>query len=393
VNAHSKQMGWVRVANLTKRFGDVVVVDDVSFEVAENHTLALLGPSGCGKTTILRCIAGLETPEQGFITIAGKVVFDSAAGINLMPEERALGVVFQSYAVWPHMTVAENVEFPLKVRGVSRKERRHRAARVIEIVGLAGFAERPATQLSGGQQQRVALARALVHEPPLVLFDEALSNLDAQLREQMRMELKALQDRLGFTAIYVTHDQGEALGLAETVVLMNHGRVETAGPAGDVFARLDTPFVARFFGLNVLEARILRTDNDAGAADDAIRYAEVAIGEHMRMSGRLRGGPVTAGDQVFACVRREHVRIRPRTPKAIEALVGDTNASVHSGTVLTSSFQGLYEEYMVEVDGIRLRALQPAIQLGRGEEVDVVLAREHVTLLRTFSGKADAGLS
>jgi iron(III) transport system ATP-binding protein len=372
----------VRVANLTKRFGTVVVADNVSFDVAKNHTLALLGPSGCGKTTILRCIAGLENPEQGFISIAGKTVYDSAAGINLMPEERDIGIVFQSYAVWPHMTVAENVEFPLRVRGVSRKERRDRAARVIETMGLSGFAERSATQLSGGQQQRVALARALVHEPPLVLFDEALSNLDAQLREQMRMELKALQDRLGFTAIYVTHDQGEALGLAETVVLMNHGRVETAGPAGDVFARLDTPFVARFFGLNVLEARILQMGNDTGAADDAIRYVEIAIGEHTRISGRLRVGSVATGDRVFACIRREHVRIRTRRPGAIETPLSDTNATVHSGIVLTSSFQGLYEEYIVEIDGIQLHALQPAMQLPRGEEVDVILAREHIILLR-----------
>jgi iron(III) transport system ATP-binding protein len=142
----------VRVANLTKRFGNTVVVNDVSFEVAKSHTLALLGPSGCGKTTILRCMAGLENPEQGFISIAGKTVFDSAAGINLMPEERNIGIVFQNYAIWPHMTVAENVEFPLRVRKVPREERRRRVDRVIETMGLASFAQRPATQLSGGQQ-------------------------------------------------------------------------------------------------------------------------------------------------------------------------------------------------------------------------------------------------
>jgi iron(III) transport system ATP-binding protein len=378
VSGDNKQTSLVRVANLTKRFGNTVVVDDVSFKVAKSHTLALLGPSGCGKTTVLRCMAGLENPERGFISIAGKTVFDSAAGINLMPEERNIGIVFQSYAIWPHMTVAENVEFPLRVRKVPREERRRRAGRIIETMGLASFAERPATQLSGGQQQRVALARALIHEPPLVLFDEALSNLDAQLREQMRMELKALRDRLGFTAIYVTHDQSEALGLAETIVLMNQGHVETAGPAADVFARLDTPFVAGFFGLNVLDARILQMSGDAQPANDAIRHVRVAVGEHTQISGSMRTQPAADGEKVFACIRREHVRVRRRGSQT----PGESGATVHPGVVVTSSFQGLYEEYIVEFDGIQLRALQPAMQLRQGESVDIVLAQEHVTLLK-----------
>ena len=169
---------FVTISGVTKKFGDFTALDALSFSVREGGTLALLGPSGCGKTTMLRCLAGLETPESGFISIAGKVVFDSAKGINLNPEERGLGVVFQSYAVWPHMSVVENVEFPLRVRGISKDERRARAMEILEIVGLGQYAQRSATQLSGGQQQRVALARALVHKPALVLFDEALSNLD-----------------------------------------------------------------------------------------------------------------------------------------------------------------------------------------------------------------------
>jgi ABC-type Fe3+/spermidine/putrescine transport system ATPase subunit len=251
------QAAFIRISDLTKRFGDHVAVDGVSLEVAEGHTLALLGPSGCGKTTILRCIAGLETPEQGSIDIAGTVVFDKGARINLVPEQRELGIVFQSYAVWPHMSVGDNVGFPLKVRGVANAERQDRVARILELVGLGTSKDKPATELSGGQQQRVALARALIHEPRLVLFDEPMSNLDAQLREQVRLELQVLQARLGFTAIYVTHDQAEAFALAETVVVMNRGRIETVGPPRQVFHRPATPFVARFLGFNVLQGRVV----------------------------------------------------------------------------------------------------------------------------------------
>jgi iron(III) transport system ATP-binding protein len=179
-------VAFVRIKDLRKRFGSVAAVDGVSFTVEEGHTLALLGPSGCGKTTILRCIAGLETADAGSIEIAGTAVFDRAAGINLVPEARRLGIVFQSYAVWPHMTVAENVGFPLRVRGVGKAEIADRTGRILDMVGLAAARDKPATDLSGGQQQRVALARALVHEPRLVLFDEPMSNLDAQLRARMR---------------------------------------------------------------------------------------------------------------------------------------------------------------------------------------------------------------
>ena len=214
-------MAFLRIRDLHKSFGDLVAVDGVSLAVEEGHTLALLGPSGCGKTTILRCLAGLETADAGAIEIAGKPVFDHDAGINLVPGQRELGIVFQSYAVWPHMTVAENVGFPLKVRRVARAEAEKRTARVLDMVGLASASGKPATALSGGQQQRVALARALVHEPRLVLFDEPMSNLDARLRAHMRMELAVLQERLGFTAVYVTHDQTEAFSLAETVAVMN----------------------------------------------------------------------------------------------------------------------------------------------------------------------------
>jgi iron(III) transport system ATP-binding protein len=271
-------LAFVRVTSLRKLFGALVAVDGVSFAVEAGHTLALLGPSGCGKTTILRCIAGLDNADAGMIEIAGRTVFDGASGVNLKPEQRDLGVVFQSYAVWPHMTVAENVGFPLKVRRCPKAEIAVRTGRILDLVGLANAKDKQATALSGGQQQRVALARALVHEPSLVLFDEPMSNLDAQLRARMRMELAVLQERLGFTAIYVTHDQAEAFALAETVVVMNHGCIETAGDPREVFARPQTPFVAEFLGFNVNRGQAVSVLPQADGF-----HVEVALGGGFRM--------------------------------------------------------------------------------------------------------------
>ncbi len=346
--------GFVRIRHLTKRYGAVAAVNDVSFAVEQGRTLALLGPSGCGKTTILRCIAGLETPDDGDVAIAGKAVFD-AGRVDLAPEKRELGIVFQSYAVWPHMTVAENVAFPLKVRGVPVGERTARARRMLDTVGLAGFEDRPATLVSGGQQQRIALARALVHEPRLVLFDEALSNLDAQLREQMRLELRLLQQRLGFTAIYVTHDQAEAFGLADTVVLMNHGRIETAGPAREVFRRPASAFVARFFGLNVLEGEVRSRSADT---------IDVALAERLIIRAPAIDG-VGPGDRVLACVRKEHVRVeRADTPAQTD------------GAIVAASFLGTAEEYLIDLLGVTLRAVRPAAGFARGDRVRVSTAAE-----------------
>lgn len=332
MEGQARSNDFVTISNVTKKFGDFTALDDLSFSVREGGTLALLGPSGCGKTTMLRCLAGLETPESGFISIAGKVVFDSAKGINLNPEERGLGVVFQSYAVWPHMSVVENVEFPLRVRGVSKEERRQRAMEVLEIVGLGAYAQRSATQLSGGQQQRVALARALVHKPALVLFDEALSNLDAALREHMRLELKALQDKLGFTALYVTHDQGEALGLAEEIILMNAGRIDTSGPARQVFMSHRTSFAARFFGLNVIETEKL-----------ADRH----------------GAP-------FIAFQREHAHLSRQTAQA------DMGDLILQGRIATRSFQGLVDEYAIDLAGdVSIRVLDGHGEFSPGDQVYV----------------------
>ena len=362
---------FVSIRNLSKRFGDLLAVDDVSLSVGEGSTLALLGPSGCGKTTILRCIAGLETPDRGHISIAGRVAFDAASGIDLKPEQRELGVVFQSYAVWPHMTVEQNVGFPLKVRKRPLSEQRDRVARILDVVGLAAWHDKPATQLSGGQQQRVALARALVYEPRLVLFDEPMSSLDAQLRDQMRIELKILQNRLGFTAIYVTHDQSEAFALAENVVLMNRGRIETAGAPRDVSHRPPTAFTARFLGLNVREGRAIRT----GDLQTGLCYAEVALSDRLTLRGLIGDErPIMPGTPVLACIRKEHVAIRKLPPGGLAkhgAMIGEVRAA---------SFLGMEEEYVVDIDGVELRSIQLPIGAQAGDLVEITIRPENCTV-------------
>jgi iron(III) transport system ATP-binding protein len=378
-------VAFVRVEGLRKLFGELVAVDGVSFTVEVGHTLALLGPSGCGKTTILRCIAGLEVGDAGAIEIAGTAVFDRAAGVNLMPEQRDLGVVFQSYAVWPHMTVAENVGFPLKVRRVPKAEIAARTGRILDMVGLTAAKDKPATALSGGQQQRVALARALVHEPRLVLFDEPMSNLDAQLRARMRMELAVLQERLGFTAIYVTHDQTEAFSLAETVVVMNHGRIETVGDPRSVFARPQTPFVAEFLGLNINRGRVV----NALPRREGFQV-EVALAEGFRIWGVQRGGkPAIPGASVLACIRKEHIAVAKcsdGTALPRPDIVGVPDEQNFIGVTRAASFLGLEEEYVIAIDGIELGAIRPPCGLRAGEPVTVTIRPEEVIVFVAENG-------
>ena len=248
--------------NVVKSFGTVNAVDGVSFTIQRGEIFTLLGPSGCGKTTTLRLVAGLEDPDSGEISIAGKAVAVPSRGFYLPPEKRQLGMVFQSYAIWPHLSVFENVAFPLRVRRESNETVQRRVAQALEIVGLSGFAERGATQLSGGQQQRVALARALVYEPEILLLDEPLSNLDAKLREQMRVEIRALQLRLGLTVLYVTHDQAEAMTLSDRIAVVNRGRFEQVGKPEEVYEQPRTEFAAGFLGRMVSFAGNIRKNVD-----------------------------------------------------------------------------------------------------------------------------------
>jgi iron(III) transport system ATP-binding protein len=235
-----------------ERAGRVRAVDDISFDVEDGELFTLLGPSGCGKTTTLRCVAGLETPDSGEITIGDRVLYSSKRRIRVSANERGLGMVFQSYAIWPHMNVYRNVAFPLQVlprsRRPGRKQLRDRVERVLAVVQLDQLAGRQATDLSGGQQQRLALARALVMEPPLLLLDEPLSNLDAKLREDMRFELKRLQRELGITGVYVTHDQVEALAMSNRVAVMRAGKIEQVGRPREVYEAPKSRFVADFIG-------------------------------------------------------------------------------------------------------------------------------------------------
>src|SRR4051812_8261460 len=248
------------VENLHKSFGSGrPAVDDVSFTAAEGEIIVLLGPSGCGKTTTLRCVAGLEHPTSGVIRIGGEVVSDPQRGLLLPPEKRGMGMVFQSYAVWPHMTVFENIAFPLRVRRAPAEQIRTRVTQVLETIGLSGLADRPATDLSGGQQQRVALGRALVSDPTLLLLDEPFSNLDARLREGMRVEMGELQRRLGLTTIFVTHDQTEAMMLSDRLFVMNAGRIEQTGTPRHVYEEPASRFVMDFLGrINYLPAQAAR---------------------------------------------------------------------------------------------------------------------------------------
>ncbi len=271
---------FVSVEDLSIAYGGFQAVDRVSFGIDAGEQVTLLGPSGCGKTTTLRAVAGLERPSAGRILIDGKPAFDGAHGLDTPPEKRNLSMVFQSYAIWPHMTVFENVAFPFRVRGRPSVETRAAVERALALVDLARFAERPATMLSGGQQQRVALARAVAFGTKLVLLDEPLSNLDAQLRLQMRDELADLRKRLGFTALYVTHDQEEAFSLSDHIVVMRGGRIEQAGRPQEIYRNPQSRFVAEFLGMrNIIPCELAGTGEGARLPDGTVlRGRDVAPG-------------------------------------------------------------------------------------------------------------------
>ena len=283
---HNVGVSEIVLENVTKRFGRVTAVDGVSFRAESGKFVVLLGPSGCGKSTVLRLIAGLEEPTEGRIVIDGRDVTRSS------PEKRRISMVFQSYALFPHLSVAENIVFGLKVRGLAEAERAQRLARVAEMVGLTAQLDRKPQQLSGGQRQRVALARAIIAENRICLMDEPLSNLDAQLRHGMRVEIRALQQRLGMTVVYVTHDQVEAMSMADRVVLIREGRIEQEGSPEELYFKPATTFAARFIGTPGMNLVAL-ADGAAGAV--------VRGSGDMVLSGR--GAGLTLG------VRPEHVRL------------------------------------------------------------------------------------
>jgi len=305
--------------------GEIVkAAQDVTFQVPEGKLFTLLGPSGCGKTTTLRSIAGLERPRVGEIAVKDRIVYSSSKRVFVTPNRRGFGMVFQSYAIWPHMTVFANAAFPLSVGGgkLSRQEMRDKVMRVLAACQLDHLAEREATKLSGGQQQRLALARALVREPQLLLLDEPLSNLDAKLRERMRFELKRLQRELRITTVYVTHDQSEALALSHEIAVMNEGRIQQIGSARDIYERPQSAFVADFVGsTNFLDGSVLGPDGEA-------RYrVRTEIGDlTVRAMDALR-----AEDKVLLSVRPEDVDLTEAKPDGINVREAKVDAKVFLG--------------------------------------------------------------
>jgi iron(III) transport system ATP-binding protein len=320
------------ISSLVKDYGAKRVVDDVSLDIKAGEFLVILGPSGCGKTTTLRMVAGLEMPDAGTIEIAGKVVSDPARDVFIRPEHRDLGMVFQSYAIWPHMSVAENVAFPLRARTRMPKEDiRRKVADVLQLVGLEGLGNRPSSALSGGQMQRVVLARAIVYDPGILLFDEPLSNLDLKMREHLRVELKALQARTGLTSVYVTHDQTEAVELADRIAVMSNGRVVQLGAPADIYRRPATRFVAEFISsANIFTARV---DSLAGPHMARVTTAQ---GRNI-LAGFERS--VAVGEAVDVVIHPEECRIEPGVPQS------DDEAAVR---MTHSRFQGVSVRYTVD---------------------------------------------
>lgn len=336
-------------------------VKGIDVTVADGDLVTLLGPSGCGKTTTLRCIAGLEMPDSGRIEIGERTVFDLDEKIRIRANQRNTGMVFQSYAIWPHMTVAENVTYPLMVGRVDKASMRERVANALELVGLTDFADRPAPNLSGGQQQRVALARALVSEPDILLFDEPLSNLDATLRESMRQEIREVQQRLGIAALYVTHDQTEALAISDQVIVMSNGEILDVGSPQRIYERPASLEVARFIGLaNIFELSEI-------TAGGSLFTSTCEIGE---ITFRVDADSPGQDNPTSVIVRLEDVRLEPPDTEP-----GGPNR--WPGKVVSALFLGTLWDCTIEVDGGRVRAHVPRVQQPRaGDSVTVHISAD-----------------
>jgi iron(III) transport system ATP-binding protein len=329
----------VSLRGLSRRYGDVAAVDDLSLEVKPGELVALLGPSGCGKTTTLRLVAGFLAPEAGEIWVGGRCL--SSPATVLPPERRRMAMIFQSYALWPHMTVAQNVAYGLRFkRGLAGADRDRRVAEMLRVVQLAGYEARYPGELSGGQQQRVAVARALVVEPEILLLDEPLSNLDANLREEMRFEIRRLHETFGITTLYVTHDQAEAMVISDRIAVLERGRVAQVGTADEVFLSPRTRFVAEFIGkTNLVEGVAITPDT-------------VALGAVRLRIGRA--GLVT-GSRVAMSIRPHDIALTEHAAPGANAL---------RGTVQRASFLGDSVDYQVRVadSDVVLRVSAPAGQ-------------------------------
>jgi iron(III) transport system ATP-binding protein len=332
-------------------------VDDLSFRTASGEIVVLLGPSGCGKTTTLRCVAGLEHPTSGVISIGGDVVSAPQRGILLPPRLRNIGMVFQSYAVWPHMTVFQNVAYPLRTRKLARDQIARRVGETLEVVGLSEYAERPVVALSGGQMQRVALARSLVYQPQILLLDEPLSNLDAKLRLRLRDDLRRIIKQTGVTALYVTHDQAEAVVLGDRIGVMRDGKLLQMGPADEIYNRPVDLFVANFTGAsNLLSGRVLDRDGEFGTI-------EAASGQKLTAWLPAR---FAAGEAVKIALRPENVRL---------GVASESGPNRFTAKVAAQRYQGTQTVYELDVLGGHIEALELGTQMRYpvGSDVEIAL--------------------
>ncbi|HEY4134804.1 MAG TPA: ABC transporter ATP-binding protein [Alphaproteobacteria bacterium] len=358
----------IEVKGLTKTYagGNVKAVDGVDFEVEAGKIFTLLGPSGCGKTTSLRSVAGLERPDVGEIRLSGETVFSSERDVCLHPSKRSIGMVFQSYAIWPHMTVLQNVAYPLKGKGLSGAEISRKAHEALHMVGLEGFEDRPAPRLSGGQQQRVALARAVASDPRIFLFDEPLSNLDAKLREEMRGQIRDLQRKLGITSLYVTHDQIEALSISDYIAVMEKGRIVEVGAPRDIYLHPTSRFAAQFVGLtNIMPAKLL--DGANGAARVELPFASLlCAGKNSHSHG--------PGAELMVLLRPENVRV--------SSMPFNCATNEWRGRVVSSVFLGEFIDCTIACGDFQVRArVNPFNHFDDGAEVYLHIPPERFSLL------------
>jgi iron(III) transport system ATP-binding protein len=348
----------VELRGLTKRFGSHAVVDDVSLRIDHGQLVCLLGPSGCGKTTTLRLIAGFLEPSAGEIKVGDRVVSSSAR--TLPPEQRKMSMIFQSYALWPHMTVAENIVYGLRLRKLDRDTIAKKLNAILDTTKLETLAQRYPGELSGGQQQRVALARALIVEPETLLLDEPLSNLDANLREEMRFEIRRLHDEYRYTTVYVTHDQSEAMTTADLIAVMNAGKIDQLGTPEDIYDRPQSEFVARFIGAsNVI--------NGTARDHNHISFAGATL--------QVVGAKLNPGQKAVVAIRQHDIRLSTQPPQ--------TSGNAVRATVKRQVFLGASRDYMVEAqDGTTLRVVTPTDNaVSKGAEVWLSLPAERCRAL------------